>query len=325
MEQFNLNLPKIIFGAGSRLELQVQVESAHTVLLVVGENALTRKEPAKLLEQLSRNTTLRILQREVKPEPAVEDTVVHFEEIDLVVGIGGGSVLDVAKVIGAYLKVPKIGLPTTAGSGSEVTSEVVLKVDGKKKSMRDDNYRFSTVLVDPELTHTMSPNLTLATGIDAIAHCVESWHSRKGNQLTELLAAGALTLLLDNVESAMRNSKLARNAMSIGSLLAGVCVNLSGTTLGHALSYPLSNRGIPHGRALATVLPSVTMDPKIIRLCRMLPVRWNNQWDIEEVANEVMEDERHLHNYLPKVRLRDVIGIYEGIRNESSNTSSRTR
>jgi alcohol dehydrogenase class IV len=113
--------------------------------------------------------------------------------------------------------------------------------------------------------------------------------------------------------------------LSLGSLMAGMAFGNSGTTLGHALSYPLSNRGIPHGEAVAMMLPhalefngaDLAFVKKLRSLVRTVEFRWGPRWDVNQMATEVMEDERHLGNNPVKVTFEDVLGIFEKMKKES--------
>jgi alcohol dehydrogenase class IV len=233
--------------------------------------------------------------------------------------------MDVAKKAAADLALPKIMVPTTAGTGSEVTHESVLKVDGKKKAFVEAGLTADVAVVDPNLCQTMSKRLATSSAMDALAHAVECSESRKSNPIAKTLALEAYNLIKDNLMQAVKGDTQAMVNLSLGSLMAGMAFGNSGTGLGHALSYPLSNRGIPHGEAVATVLPYAIefngSDPafarKLIKFMRIIELRWNPRWDTEEMAAEVMEDKRHLENNPVAATFADVLGIFEKIKNES--------
>jgi alcohol dehydrogenase class IV len=233
--------------------------------------------------------------------------------------------MDVAKKAAADLSLPKIMVPTTAGTGSEVTHESVLKVDGKKRAFVEAGLTADVAIVDPDLCQTMSKRLTASSGMDALAHAVECSESRKSNPVAKTLALEAYNLVKDNLMQAVKGDTQAMVNLSLGSLVAGMAFGNSGTTLGHALSYPLSNRGVPHGEAVAMVLPYALefngSDPafarKLRRFVRTIELRWNPRWDAHEMAAEVMEDKRHLGNNPVAVTFADVLGIFEKMKNES--------
>jgi alcohol dehydrogenase class IV len=161
--------------------------------------------------------------------------------------------------------------------------------------------------------------------MDALAHAVECYESKRSNPIAKTLAFEAFNLIKDNLMKAVKGNTQAMVNLSLGSLIAGMAFGNSGTTLGHALSYPLSNRGISHGEAVATVLPYALefngSDPafakNLRRLVRTIEFRWDQTWDADEMAAEVMEDTRHLVNNPVEVAFEDVLGIFEKIRKES--------
>jgi alcohol dehydrogenase class IV len=161
--------------------------------------------------------------------------------------------------------------------------------------------------------------------MDALAHAVECSESRKSNPIAKTLALEAYNLVKDNLMQAVKGDTQAMVNLSLGSLIAGMAFGNSGTTLGHALSYPLSNRGIPHGEAVAMVLPYALefngSDPafarKLRKFVRTIEFRWDLRWDAHEMAAEVMEDKRHLGNNPVEVTFEDVLGIFEKMKNES--------
>ena len=178
--------------------------------------------------------------------------------------------------------------------------------------------------MDPELTATMPPRLTASTGIDALAHALECYESRGSNPLTKKLALEAFSLLKENIQGAVEGDSTARQNMSYGSMVAGMAFGNSGTTLPHALSYPLSNRGVPHGEALAMVLPCAlefnraedSLVAVVREVVKTVTPRWDSNWNKEEMAAEVMEDKRHLDNNPREVKVDDITSIFDRIASE---------
>ena len=186
----------------------------------------------------------------VKSNPSmetVEEIISLFQnsEFNYVIGIGGGSVLDVAKYVGFKLNKLKISVPTTFGSGSEITRISVLKINGKKKSFHDDGIISDISIIDSNFLNDTPHSVYRNSAIDACAQCSEAYDSKSGNMFTKFLCSKAFDYLEDGILNET-NEKLA-----FGSLLTGLGFGNSSTTLGHALSYPFSNEGIPHGHALA--------------------------------------------------------------------------
>lgn len=199
---------------------------------------------------------------------------------NLVVGIGGGSPLDIAKVasilvtnsdsVGAYFgidMVPRAGLPlilvpTTAGTGSEVTPIAILSDYGEKlKKGIVSPYLFPRVaLLDPELTLGLPPAVTAATGMDALIHAVEAFTSKNAYSMTDLLATEAMRLVFANLRQAFTDGSnlAARAALLEGSLLAGMAFANAGVTAVHAFAYPIGAEfHIPHGVANSIMLAPV--------------------------------------------------------------------
>jgi alcohol dehydrogenase len=199
---------------------------------------------------------------------------------DCVIGVGGGSAMDVAKAVSVLLTnggkaedylgigkipkpgVPKIMVPTTAGTGAEVTFTAVF-INEKTKSkggMNGAPLYPNAALLDPELTLSMPPHVTAATGIDAFTHAVEGYTSTKAHPISDMYALEAIEMISRNLPRAYANGNdlKARSEMLMGSLLAGKALATAGVGLVHAMAYPLGGMfGIPHGLANAVLLPYV--------------------------------------------------------------------
>lgn len=323
---FEFILPsQIIFGCGKRLLLVEKVKElgGRPILIITSQGMVKREKFREIAEALRRENLVFGIYPEIPPEPSLEDTEACFnfakeQSTDLIVGIGGGSVLDVAKKVATDLEIPKIMLPTTSGTGSEVTHESVLKIEEKKRAFIDRRLTPDVAIVDPELSLSMPPGLAAATGMDALAHAIESYESRKSHPLVKTLAFEAFKLLKENIGKAVKGDKEAWINMSLGSLVAGMALGNSGTTLGHALSYPLSNRGVPHGEAVAMVLlyalefngAAPALKREIREIVELTKPKWDAKWDIQEMSREVMDDERHLSNNPRQVMYEDVLEIF---------------
>jgi alcohol dehydrogenase class IV len=197
---------------------------------------------------------------------------------DLIVAVGGGSVVDVAKaarglmdepdVVRAIVKggasrstrtPPLVAVPTTAGAGSEATHFAVVYVDGVKYSVGNQSFRPDYALLDPQLTYSMSPRLTGETGFDALSQAMESIWSVGSTPASLEFARQALALAWGNLEQAVRApTPEARASMTRAAHLAGRAIDVSKTTAAHALSYPLTaGHGVAHGHAVALTLGRV--------------------------------------------------------------------
>ncbi len=202
------------------------------------------------------------------------------QKFDLMVGIGGGSSMDIASITSVMLNnpgtvydyfgvnlvknpgVPTILIPTTSGTGAEVTPNAIL-TDTKehlKKAVVSPYILPRLAIVDPLLAVTMPPSVTSSSGIDALTHAVESYTSNNANILTDLFAREAMILIGRSLRTAVANGNNleARYDMSIGSLYAGISLANAGVTAVHALAYPLGGTfNVAHGIANGLLLPYV--------------------------------------------------------------------
>lgn len=219
----------------------------------------------------------------VKPEPPVSllDEGVRFiieGGYDCIIAFGGGSSMDFAKMAAVMAcnpsvrvsdvtgneKVPARGLPTimiptTAGSGSEVSAVAVFSFEEEhvKKGVSSGHLVADIALVDPELTMELPPGITAASGMDALVHGVESYLSLGTNALTQDLALAAIRYISQNLEACVKDGsdREARSWQMYGSMLAGMAFSMSGTAGVHAMSYPLGGEyHVPHGEANTALL-----------------------------------------------------------------------
>ncbi|MEO0337661.1 MAG: iron-containing alcohol dehydrogenase [Bacteroidota bacterium] len=255
------------------------------ILLVTDATLVKLGIATKVLEALVAANLEVIVFDQVEPEPKVETVrkaldFVKAESIDTVIGLGGGSPMDIAKILALLLKTPQeistlygvgncrgdrlplVLIPTTAGTGSEVTHvAVVTGDDGEKSPIVDAILICDTVLLDATLTIGLPPRITAATGIDAMVHAMEAFTSGlRKNIVSDQLAIDAFQLLYNNISEAVHNGTnlQARQAMLTGSMLAGLA--FANATVGavHALSYPLGAQyHLPHGESNALVMVPV--------------------------------------------------------------------
>lgn len=221
----------------------------------------------------------------VEPEPSVETTdavaeLAREHDCRLVVGLGGGSCLDVAKAVSVLITntgsaaqyqgmnlvkergVPKILIPTTAGTGAEVTLTAVLirKSDGFKGGIYDEHLFSDHNLLDPELTVSMPPDVTAATGMDALTHALEAYTGRSASIFSDLFAEEALRRIGRYLRVATWNGRdmTARSEMLLASYFAGVALANAGVGACHSLATPLGSLyGVGHGMASALLMPYV--------------------------------------------------------------------
>ena len=237
------------------------------------------------LEDLRRaGISIEIFQN-ILAEPTVNDFkrilgAARQFQADSVVGIGGGSVLDVTKLVAAFLHsdqqvedcfgtgfIQKKGLwfaclPTTAGTGSEVSPNAILldERDHLKKGIVSPYLIADAAYVDPRLTWSVPAKVTADTGMDALTHCIEAYTNKFAHPAVDIYALQGIRLIAANLERAVRDGQdqEAREALALGSLYGGLCLGPVNTAAVHALSYPLGGEfHIPHGLSNAILLPSV--------------------------------------------------------------------
>jgi alcohol dehydrogenase len=274
---------KIIFGRGSLSRVWESVDRKR-ILLVTGKSRFREEPLRKIRKQLG--SAQISLYDDVEPNPTHQNVdggveVIEKEGCDSVIALGGGSIIDAAKLMAsiavnkgkaheyAFQKkriekkgLPLVAIPTTAGTGSEVTPFVVISDREKKLKLPIRNRQLfpKVAVVDPELTVSMPSELTASTGADALAHALEALWSKKAQPITDYLALRAAKLIFDNLKTACQEPENmdAREEMSLASLLGGVAISNAWTGAAHAISYPLTtNFGVAHGNACSLTLPEV--------------------------------------------------------------------
>ena len=251
----------------------------------------------------------------VESNPSIETTeqiISEFSDSNFsnVIGIGGVSVLDVAKFVAYKMKKIKIMIPTTFGSGSEVTRIAVLKVNGKKQSFHDDNIFADIAIVDPYFIHGTPEVIIKNSAIDACAQCTEGYDSKTSNSYTKFLCQKAFDIL----ENAILNEEY--EDLAYGSLCAGLGFGNTSTTLGHALSYVFSNEGISHGHALAftTTVAHRFNDSAFYNRYKNLVRKLNFEeinlkQNLENAANLILLDRKHLDNNPKEISKSEIIKL----------------
>jgi len=277
---------RIIFGQGTVKEVAPMASKmGNCALLVTGRNV----ERAGPLSGSLKNTGMKIVTFSVSDEPTIELTIEGVElarqnASDIVIGMGGGSVIDTAKAIAAlltnsgdiidYLEVigrgkplsrpsaPCIAIPTTAGTGAEVTKNAVLTSQEHKVkvSLRSPTMLPDLAIVDPELTYSMPPSLTASTGLDALTQVLEPFVSLKSNPLTDTICIEGLKRAARSLHRAFKDGSdtKAREDMAIVSLFGGLTLANSKLGAVHGIAGPMGGMfPVPHGVICARLLPFV--------------------------------------------------------------------
>ena len=286
MKQITLLQPqKIVFGTGCIQTLVEDYKKLGYQRLFV----LTAPPILPLIEQTlaalkAAGTNIEVFDQ-IMAEPTLNDFNAIVEkarqfDADSVVGIGGGSVLDVAKLVAAFVHSDQQAadcfgtgfikakglwfacLPTTAGTGSEVSPNAILldERDHLKKGIVSPYLIADAAYVDPKLTWTVPAKVTADTGMDALTHCIEAYTNKFAHPTVDIYALKGIQLIAANLETAVKDGKNqeAREALALGSLYGGLCLGPVNTAAVHALSYPLGGEfHIPHGLSNAILLPSV--------------------------------------------------------------------
>ncbi len=260
---------------------------------------------------------------DVESNPSLETPekiISKFQDSDFshIIGIGGGSSMDVAKYCAFKMNKLKIMIPTTFGSGSEVTRISVLKVDNKKKSFHDDGIFADVAIIDSYFIENSDDEIIKNSVIDACAQCTEAYDSKLANPYTKFLCNSAFDLLEEGI--LIKNYE----KIIIGSLFDGLGFGNSSTTLGHALSYVYSNEGISHGHALAftTTVAHKFNNSKFYERFRDLVSKLdfpkiNLKQSLEDAAETIIPDTKHLDNNPKYVTKEDIVKLLESINTQN--------
>ncbi len=285
-------IPHIIFGAGKLSEIYTLIPNfGKKILIVTGGKSLKQsgKWDSVISNLEKRAIDFSLIQVSSEPSPSlIDDYVSKFKnkQLDLVVSIGGGSVIDTGKAISAMLtknysiknylegvgskihdgnKIPFIAIPTTSGTGSEATKNAVISEigsNGFKKSLRHDNLVPNVAIVDPTLTVSCPPSITAACGMDAFTQLLESYVSPEGSPATDVLALNGMEFMskyILSISSYDASNLEARSFMAYGSLISGITLANAGLGIIHGLASSIGGFfEIPHGVICGTLLAEAT-------------------------------------------------------------------
>jgi alcohol dehydrogenase class IV len=274
------------WGAINQLIMEVKKFEIHKILVVADPVLTALGITAAVTDPLQKDAFLFDLYTDIIPEPLLStgQKLVDFARVGnytLIIGIGGGSALDLAKLASVFLTndgdvkdylnlsgtknltrkgIPSILIPTTSGTGAEVTNIAVLAMEDTKDVICHDFLIASVAIVDPQLTISVPQKITAATGADALTHAIEAYVSVNANPYSDGHALQAIRLISGALRTAVNdgNHQEARTNMAYGSYLAGLAFFSAGVGAIHALAYPLGGQfHIPHGDSNAVLIPYV--------------------------------------------------------------------
>ncbi len=300
-------VPETRFGSGTLASLPEEILTigAQNILLVLDKQMVEQKLTTSIETILNANR--------IPYEPfIIVDKILSFEGIqsavqtvdltrfDLIIGFGGWRCTDLAKVFSAHSAnpntieaiypggqtlhahgIPVISIPTTPPNGAEIDTKVLVRHTQNKILLPFEHPLIAPrlTIVDPELMLTLPPDLTAATGIDALTHAIEALISMEASPFSEILALQSIALINENLLDCYRNGSnlRARYNVALGSLLAALALNMTGSGAVHALAYPLTARyGIPHPQASALISLGVirynvpVVPSQFVRVARLL-------------------------------------------------------
>jgi len=273
---------KIYFGYGVYRELSriLKKHTPRSLFLVTGKKSFTLSGAEKLLSGII-NKYNHIRFYNFENNPKLEDIkkgidLFNESKCDFIIGVGGGSAMDMAKAIsilakqkanikeiiknGIFLenkKIPSVMIPTTAGTGSESTHFSVVYIGKTKYSVAHDSIIPEYAILDPLFTEKLPAYVTACTGMDALCQAIESFWSVNSTDESRMYSKKAIGIIMPNIIKAVNNPKrISRENMLKGSNLSGKAIDIAETTAAHAVSYPITSYfNVPHGHAVALTLP----------------------------------------------------------------------
>ena len=281
LEKYTTHMPSRVLAGPGAMEGLGEIFAGHTRALMLTGGSVYRHGLAERPEALLKAAGIEY--RRISSVPA-EPTVDQVDEIiasvqefrpDLVIGMGGGSVMDTAKLVSAcprpgtsarrllddFSLVEKgaetVMIPTTAGSGSEATPNAIVTVPEQELKVGIVNTKLiaDNVVLDPAATATLPRHIAASAGVDALAHTIECYTSNKANAFSDIWAMKGMRLIFGSIEAACAGEEEARANMLLGAFYGGVAIAASGTTAVHALSYPLGGKyHVAHGVSNAMLL-----------------------------------------------------------------------
>jgi phosphonate metabolism-associated iron-containing alcohol dehydrogenase len=350
---------RIIFGKNCLKEVANAAKSfkPSKVLLVTGRKSMKETGVTDRVIDYLKDYQVVIYDK-VEPNPTVRivEGGIQFlkdEECDLVIGLGGGSAIDTAKAISVLAKnpgpaeeylsgerkilnrrLPLIAIPTTAGTGTEVTpaASITSEKSKRKISLTHEYVHPDVAIVDPVLTATMPKFVTATTGLDALSQCIEAYWSKNRTPISDIFALNGAKLIFENLTKAFDfpDDLEFRENMALASLFSGMAISIAKTTIVHSVSYPLTvHFNVTHGLACSLTLPSFIMYNSKVVEDRILEIA--KTAGVKTVEDFVRKIEQLISNFeLPRrlsevgIKMEDIdIIVKEGFRPDRAGNNPR--
>lgn len=344
MKNFNLVVPEVIFGNGAigNIGNQIKLKGGSRVLLFTDKGLSATGLVEKIRGLLEKERLACFIFDQVEAEPSLDNVITASKvaneyQPDLVLALGGGSSMDVAKMVAILLKhggeirnylginnipgrgIPTIMVPTTAGTGSEVSKYGIFDDRAAKTKLGAVSLHLMAdlALIDPELTVSMPPSVTASTGCDAFIHAIEGYLATNATPITDLLALESIKIIFENLPAAFADGRdpVARYNMSYGSFLAGIVLNHAGGSSSHALSYPVASEyHVPHGiGCMLTFLETLEYFApcsieKFLRMAEVIGIDSSSETP-RAIAERTILEFRKMVEYLEIPHKLSVIGV----------------
>ncbi|MGB9614225.1 MAG: iron-containing alcohol dehydrogenase family protein [Fervidobacterium sp.] len=326
---------KVLYGKDIVLKNRELIQSlGETFLIITGKSSKKNGSLDDILDVLEGKKVYIFNETpENPPTDIIKPIAEKYADSDVVIGLGGGSPMDTAKAVAVLIQNPHLNasdlydktkysyaktiicIPTTAGTGSEVTQYSVLTFNGRKRGFSHDCVFPEISFVDYKYTMTAGKELTVSTGLDALSHAMEGYISLKSNTFSDVLAIESMRILKEYLPRTLDDpdNEFYRERLMFASTLAGMVIAQTGTTIAHALGYNLTTeKGVKHGLATAVFLPIELREAKnvlsekvdnVLRIFdgslydfyELLGIRLNIQITDEEIAQWAMITSKASH------------------------------
>jgi len=339
------SLPRIVFGPGKRAELANEVRNfGHELLLITGTTSIHNSGHGDEIRKSLTNQGIKFHHEMIGSEPSpkmIDDIAGRYRGrgINVVAAVGGGSAMDTGKAVSAMLtveygvkhylegvgdmehpgiKIPFIAVPTTSGTGSEMTKNAVLSevgAQGFKKSLRHDHFIPDVAIVDPEMMLTCPPALTATSGMDAFSQLLESYLSKQSNPMTDALALHGLKLVKRHLIRAYlegENNLEARSGMALAAMFSGITLAHAGLGLVHGFAAPFgAHSNIAHGAICGSLMSTVNA----MTIDKILDDKKSQAYSKYLIVSKIFSDFKYKHEqeYLLafKEKLENISGVLE--------------